>query len=164
MPESPTEKLRAWIGDMRVAMFTTIGADGTLHTRPMATQEPTSIDELWFFTSRHNLLTDEIDHLPRVGLSYADASRRRYVAVSGSAKLIRDEAKTRELWNPWIGAWFPGGPGDPDLRLIRVTAERAEYWDASAHRMALLFETAKTALGGQSHLPPTEHAAVDFPH
>jgi general stress protein 26 len=162
-PDSPLEKLRALIRDMRVAMFTTTAADGRLHARPMAMQEPSSVDELWFFTSRHNLLTEEIDHLPQIGLSYSDPARQRYVAISGSAKIIRDEAQARELWNPWISAWFPKGPRDPDLRLIRVTAERVEYWDASTHRMALLFESAKAALGGTPRLPATEHATVDLP-
>ena len=27
-------------------------------------------------------------------------------------------------------AWFPKGEDDPEIALIRVTAEKAEYWDA----------------------------------
>src|SRR4051812_30066148 len=103
LPETPAEKLKSWIGDIRIAMFTSIAADGTFHSRPMAAQEPASVDEIWFFTTGHNLLTEEIDHLPRVGLTYSDTARKRYVALSGSARIIRDEAKARDLWNPWVG-------------------------------------------------------------
>jgi len=157
-----TEKLKTLVSDIRVAMFTTVTSTGALHTRPMATQEPSSIDELWFFTSSHNLMTGEIDVLHQVALSYADPARQRYVAIAGSARVFRDEAKARAMWNPWVAAWFPAGPADPALRLICVTVEKAEYWDSSANRMALLFENAKAALGGKPHLPPTDHAAVEL--
>ena len=29
-------------------------------------------------------------------------------------------------------AWFPAGPTDPDIALVRVEAHRAEYWDSPA--------------------------------
>lgn len=151
--ETPAEKLRVWIGDMRVAMFTTLANDGGFHTRPMVTQEPNSAEEIWFFTASHNLLLGEIDSIPQVALSYADPTRKRYVAISGSARVLRDEAKAQELWNPWIGAWFPAGPSDPNLRLVCVTALRAEYWDASTHRMTLLFETPRAVNGSEVKLP-----------
>ena len=140
LPDSPAEKLKAWIRDLRVAMFTTVATDGTLHTRPMATQEPSSVDEIWFFTSSHNLLMEEIDHIHQVGLSYSDPARKRYVAISGSARILRDEAKARELWTPEVAAWFPNGPSDPELRIICVTPQKAEYWDAAMQRMSLIFE------------------------
>lgn len=162
-PHSPAEKLKAWIGDMHVAMFTTVAADGTLHSRPMTTQAPSSADEIWFFTSSHHLLITEVDHIPQVGLSYSDTARKRYVAVAGAARVIRDEAKARELWNPWVGAWFPGGPADPDLRLVCVTAQKAEYWDVATNRMTLLFETAKAALGVSPPLPAGQHEAIELP-
>lgn len=164
-PHSPVEKLKAWIGDMHVAMFTTVAADGTLHSRPMATQEPSSVAEIWFFTSSHNLLTTEIDHLPEVGLSYSDSARKRYVAVSGSARVLRDETKARALWNPWIATWFPAGPADQHLRLICVTAHKAEYWDAAAGRMALLFDTTKGALDDGSPVSSSSRQsdAIELP-
>ncbi|MEO7415054.1 MAG: pyridoxamine 5'-phosphate oxidase family protein [Opitutaceae bacterium] len=162
LPDSPAEKLKTWISDIRVAMFTTVAANGALHTRPMATQESSSIDEIWFFTSSHNLLTEEIDHIPQVGLSYSDPVRKRYVSISGSARILRDEAKARERWTPGVGAWFPKGPADPELRLICVTAQKAEYWDATVQRMSPIFERAKAALGGESHPPAGDHGTLDL--
>ena len=128
----------------------------------MAAPEPTSVDEIWFFTTSHNLLIEEIDHLAQVGLTYSDPTRKRYVCLSGSARIIRDELKARELWNPQVGAWFPAGPSDPDLRLICVTAHRAEYWDTPTRRMALFFERAKIGPGGDAHPRAAEHRTIDL--
>jgi general stress protein 26 len=37
------------IKDVRIAMMTTAEADGTMHSRPMATQEKEFDGDLWFF-------------------------------------------------------------------------------------------------------------------
>jgi general stress protein 26 len=34
----------------------------------------------------------------------------------------------RELWNTAVQAWFPDGPDDPHLCLLRVDLDEAEYW------------------------------------
>lgn len=159
--ETPAAKLLHLISGIRVAMLTTIAADGTLHTRPMASRDAPSIDELWFFTAADSAKTGEIDATHQVALSYAQPSRHRYIAVSGTARILRDEAKARELWNPWVEAWFPEGPTDPSLRLVLVTPIAAEYWDSSGHRMALLLQAVKAKLGSIPSLPPVDHASVD---
>ncbi len=43
-------KLYAMIKDIRIAMMTTIDADGMLHSRPMYAQEADEHGDLWFFT------------------------------------------------------------------------------------------------------------------
>ncbi len=48
----------------------------------------------------------------------------------GTAELVRDLDKARELWNPDLETWFPRGLDDPDLALLRVTVTRAECWDS----------------------------------
>jgi general stress protein 26 len=35
-------------------------------------------------------------------------------------------------------AWFPGGPTDPRLALLRVTVEHGEYWDAAGRVVPFL--------------------------
>jgi general stress protein 26 len=34
------------------------------------------------------------------------------------------------LWPKWVEVFFPKGIDDPDLVLLRVDIEKAEYWDA----------------------------------
>ncbi len=59
-------------------------------------------------------------------------SATTYVSVAGRARVVDDRAKARQLWSPAMQVFFPGGVDDPQLRLIHVRAESAEYWDSPA--------------------------------
>jgi general stress protein 26 len=37
-----------------------------------------------------------------------------------------------ELWNPILKAWFPKGLDDPNIILLKVSVEAAEYWDSTS--------------------------------
>jgi len=52
--------------------------------------------------------------------------------VAGRAQVVDDRAKVEELWSPAMQVFFPGGKDDPQLRLIHVRAESAEYWNSPA--------------------------------
>ena len=69
---------------------------------------------------------------PSVGLTYAKPEDNCYVAIAGTAQIVVDAKKVQDLWIPSYQAWFPGGPNDPDLALIKVSVETAEYWSAPA--------------------------------
>jgi general stress protein 26 len=54
-----------------------------------------------------------------------------FVAVSGSGRLFRDIQKAKQLWRVEQRAYYPEGPEDERLALLRVLIERAaEYWIA----------------------------------
>jgi len=126
------EKLAELIGAARVAMLTTAAADGSLRSRPMLAHRAGDGDVLWFFTRAAAAKVEEALEHPRVNVSFADPDEGRYVSLSGSATLVRDRETVRRLWGEGDRAWFPRGPEDPDLALLRVEVGRAEYWDASS--------------------------------
>ena len=132
-------RLGELIGAAGIAMLTTEEPDGTLRSRPLATLQLDSEGKLWFFTAMSSPKVAEIDRHRKVNLSYANVERQSYVSVSGRSRLLRDPQKMRELWTPWVKPWFPDGLDDPDLGLLEVTVEEAEYWDAPASRMQRLF-------------------------
>ena len=72
----------------------------------------------------------EIAELPKVNVSFADPDNQRYVSVSGVAQVVRDREKFEELWRPEFKIWFPEGKDDPEIALLRVSLEKAEYWDS----------------------------------
>jgi general stress protein 26 len=146
--QSEFEKFGELIADIRVAMVTTVEADGTLHTRPLATLSYESGDELWFFTKADSAKVDELEQDMRVSVAYADTAKNNYVAVAGTGEIVRDPGKAKELWTPFARAWFPEGLDDPDLVLLHVRMERAEYW-TSPGKAAYLFGVAKAALTGR---------------
>ena len=65
----------------------------------------------------------------RSNLSYADVGKQSFVSIPGRVRMLRDPDKARERWTQRLKAWFPSGLDDPDLGLLEVTVEQAEYWD-----------------------------------
>jgi general stress protein 26 len=155
------QKLNELIKDIRIAMLTTIDDDGSLRSRPMATQQEPSDGTLWFFTgaSSHKVL--EVQHDQRVNISYADSGHNRYVSVSGTARLNRDNAKMTELWNPAFKAWFPGGLDDPDIALLQVQVDQAEYWDSPSSTVVHLVGFVKAVATGE-HYEPGENEKINL--
>jgi general stress protein 26 len=92
---------------------------------------------LWFFTARDSSLVDELRADPRVCLAYGDNGSATYVSVSGRAAMSEDPAMTEELWNPALKAWF-ADKDDPNLQLLEITVEDAEYWDGPRNRFVRL--------------------------
>jgi hypothetical protein len=92
----------------------------------------------------------ELDQHRKVNLSYVNSDKHDYVSVSGHARLLRDPDKMKQLWTPWVEPWFPNGVGDPDLALLEVTIDEAEYWDAPASRMQRFFGLSKALASGDT--------------
>lgn len=150
------------VKDIRMAMLTTLDPEGGLRSRPMATQQKDFDGDLWFFTRASSGKVDEAQMHSEVNLSYANPNDNRYVSVSGTAQLIRDQAKNKELWNPLLKAWFPKGLEDPDLALLKVHVQRAEYWDSPSSTMVQIAGFLKAIATGKAyHAGPGEHGKVD---
>jgi general stress protein 26 len=125
------KKIGDLISEIRFAMLTTVAQDGTFDSRPMATQKKEFDGTLCFLTAHDSRTVEEIAADAHVGLMYADPDKQSYVTVKGPANVSRDKAKIHELWNPMYKAWFPGGEDDPQIRVLRVDVDQAEYWEAS---------------------------------
>jgi general stress protein 26 len=143
------QKLNELIKDIDFAMLTTIDEDGTLRSRPMVTQRSQFDGDLWFFTGASSPKVAEVMHDRHVNLSYADPKNQNYVSISGTARVVRDRKKMEELWNPAYKAWFPNGLDDPDLALLQVTAEHAEYWDSPSSAVVHALGFVKAVVTGQ---------------
>jgi general stress protein 26 len=142
------EKLRELIRDIDIAMLTTLDAEGSLRSRPMGTQKTEFDGDLWFFTSVDTGMVSEILRDNRVNVSYAASGKDKYVSVSGRALLLNDRARMEELWSPIYKAYFPDGLDDPNLRLLKIDVEKAEYWEMSGGLIATVIAFAK-GLAGQ---------------
>jgi general stress protein 26 len=159
--EQAIPELARKIEGIRFAMFTTQTADSHLRSRPMTTVEAEFDGDLWFFTSVKQELVDEVQANPQVLVAYANDDKGLWVAMTGQARVLRNEAKMKELFNPAVKAYFPDGLEDPDLRLIHVEVNRAEYWEAPHSKAVRLFNLAKAALTGQRDRQG-EHGKVEL--
>ncbi len=145
------EKVRDMIESIRIAMLTTVDEQGNLVSRPMAALQVDEDGSIWFFTQRTSPKVDQIDNNGHhVNLSFANVSDANYVSVSGTAQEVNDRAKIDELWNPQAKAWFPKGKDDPNLTLLKVHTNMAEYWDSNDSTMVRLFQQAAAAITGNT--------------
>lgn len=124
------QKLRELIKDIDIGMLTTVDEEGRLHSRPMSINgyvEPNG--DLWFFTYADSVKVKEVERVQQVNVSFSDPNKQNYVALSGTAQLVRDRAKLQELWKPELKAWFPKELDESEIALLKVSIETAEYWD-----------------------------------
>ncbi len=155
-------KLWELIQDMKIAVLVTRDKEGNLRGRPMAAVRREEFDGvLWFFTSAGSPKLQEIAHDPQVLLSYSDPRHQHYVSVRGHAERVDDRAKIKECWSEPMRAWFPKGSDDPEIALLKVTAEGAEYWDSPSSAAVYLYGYVKAALTGERP-DPGENAKISF--
>jgi general stress protein 26 len=146
-----TEKLQELIKDINIAMLTTVNSDGSLCSRPMATQKTEFNGEIWFFTSDRSGKVDEIAREQQVNVSYSNPDKHQYVSVSGRGELVCDRQKIEELWNPILNAWFPDGKEQADLALLKITVDKAEYWDSPSSAVVNLVGFVKAIATGKPY-------------
>ena len=142
------KKLGELIKDVETAMLTTMDW-GVLRSRPMATQDFDFDGDLWFFTSLETHKVEEIEKDRRVNLSYAAPDKNTYVSVTGTATIVKDRAKIDEYWSPINKAWFPEGKDDPNLVLLKVDVEQAEYWEYSSGVLVQALSLVKALVTGE---------------
>jgi general stress protein 26 len=106
------------------------------------------IDCLWFITDHRGAKEEEIKSAPEVCLAFADIGSNTYLSLTGRAEIMLDSTKARELWNDEAQAWWPKGPTDPDVRVLRVVPESAEYWDARGNSVTVALKLALARLTG----------------
>jgi general stress protein 26 len=139
--------LRKLVKGIKFAMMVTRDETGSLHSRPMTLQESEFDGDFWFFASRSRGPAPELQKSAQVNLSFAKPESSEYVSVTGRAELSQDRAKMKELWNPMYKAWFEKGLEDPDLTLIRVKVESADYWESPSSKVVQLVAFAKAIVG-----------------
>ncbi len=162
-PSESIQKLGSLIKNIKFAMLTTIDLDGSLFSRPMATQQVEFDGDLWFFTQRTSGKIRSIEKDQHVNVSFSSPEDNRYVSVSGRAQIVDNRSKMAELWNPMYKAWFPEGLEDPELALIKVQVDSAEYWDSPSNMIVRLVGFAKAMVTNNPYAVG-DHQKVQLPH
>jgi len=159
------EEARAKLGELikgiQVAQLTTVEDDGSLRSRPMGTQDIEFDGTLWFFTQIQAPKVRELRAEEHVNVTYSDIDHDRFVSVSGRAQVVQDREKIDELWKPFLKAWFPQGKDDPQIALIRVDVDHAEYWDAPNSTMVKVVGFLKAVTTGEIYAPG-ENKRIDM--
>jgi general stress protein 26 len=158
------EVLWGLIKDTRFCMLSHRHTDGTLHSHPLTTQNKDLGEDgcLYFFVSRSSEVGQRLQQDGNVNLAYANVEKDTWVSVTGTARVSEDLQKKKELFNVMAKAWFPGGVEDPNLELVEVKIEEAEYWNVKENKLLQLLKMGKAAATGTRPKGMGEHAEVHF--
>ena len=159
MTTDDTRKVAELLKGERFGFLTTITMDGRLTSRPMTLQEVEFDGDLWFFAERDSNPVEHIAASPEVNVGVGSGGT--WVSLTGDAIVVEDAAKKRELWNSAVEAWFPQGPDDGGVVLIKVQAQSAEYWDTPGGRLATAFSFVKAKVTGR-RIEGGENEKVDL--
>jgi general stress protein 26 len=149
MSTDETRKVADLMKGQRFGMLTTTDPDGTLISRPMALQEVEFDGDLWFFAARDSRKIRHLDSHAQVNVTVGSGGS--WVSLTGTGVVVTDTARKRELWNTVVEAWFPEGPDDDGVVLLKVQADSAEYWDSPGGRLATALSFAKAKLTGERY-------------
>jgi general stress protein 26 len=166
MPETRSDaeaKRKVWemIKDVEIAMMVTQDDQGRFRGRPMRAVNKEFDGVLWFFATTGSHVTGEAAGDGRVLLTYADPRAQDYVSVYGTAEVVKDPAKQKQLWSEPLRVWFPGGAEDPKVSLIKVECEGAEYWDSPSSTLVHAYGYLKAVTTGEPPHPGANDK-VDF--
>ncbi|WP_229251059.1 pyridoxamine 5'-phosphate oxidase family protein [Emticicia sp. BO119] len=156
------EDIREMVKDIQFAIICTINQKGNVHSRPMGTQGIDSDGNIWFLTAKDSEKVSEIKKNPNVCVSYADPSENTYICIMGEAEEVNDQRKINECWTPIAKAWIPKGKDDPNLTLIKVKSEEAEYWDSDSNKLVVGIKMLSTLMTGKKYENENAYGTVKF--
>ena len=154
-------ELAGKLTDIKIAMLTTITAEGKPHSRPMYTFELKDDGVIWMFIAKDSHKVTEIGSNPHVILNYSNPQNDLYVSVNGIAEVSENPAKIEELWSDRFKVWFPYGKTDPNLALLKIIPHQAEYWDSPDLLLAQIVSLVKNTLSGNAY-QEGEYKKIDF--
>lgn len=131
------KELAKSMGKIDFAMLTTRTDGGQLATRPMSNNGEVEYDGDSFYFSWDSARTiSDIAREPQVALSFQGSAGLRgkpplFVAVEGTAKIVRDKGGFAAHWSLDLERWFPGGIDTKGMVMLHVHADRIHYWDGT---------------------------------
>ena len=132
--------------EIDVCVFATRGEGGQLHARPMSNNRQVEWDgDSWFFAPSDGRLVAELRAAPEAVNAYRVEQGFGFISVSGRTSIETDSELKKRFWLEELERWFPDGPEDPNVSLIRVTAEHVDWWGEEGDGSADLREAAARA-------------------
>jgi len=139
-------QIAAIISQIDICLFATRGDAGQIHARPMSNNGQVEWDgRSWFFAPSAGRLVAELRADPSAVAAYRAEEGYSFVSVSGRATIETDAELKKEYWLPELERWFPKGPDDESVALIRLDAEHADWWTEDGDGNADLRESVTAA-------------------
>jgi general stress protein 26 len=132
------KKIKDTAEDVSICMFCTNTEGIPFETRPMGTKKVDEEGNIWFLSSDSFSKKLESMQDDKVQLIYSKPSQTHFLSVSGHAEVIKDFIKIEETWNNLAKALLPEEKRNSNLTFIRITPERARFWDTKNGKMLSL--------------------------
>lgn len=145
---SDVERVWEIMEEVSICMVTTYAA-GKLRARPMHAIPDRDAGCIWFITDNRGAKEEEIAAAPDVCVAFSDTSDNTYLSITGQAEMVRSRTTAEELWSAEMQAWWPKGPSDPTIRILRVVPEAAEYWDTRGTSITVALKLTAARITGQ---------------
>lgn len=152
------------IGDIRVGMLTTVSTTGEPYSRPMYVQQVDEKGDLWFFSSTKSIVVEQIRENSNVLITFADASKNKFLSAQATASEVFDRARMKELWTPFLKNWYKDGIDTPDIVLLKLEMQHVEYWDSPNSPVVKAVGLIKALTSDNEPYNPGRHEKVDMRH
>lgn len=138
---------RVWDLMKKIGFAMLVTRDGDrLRARPMTAYLAREDNTIYFLTDARRHKDEEIARDPNVNLSFADASKQKYVSLTGTAAISNDRAKIKQLFSTPAKAWWDSAE-NPNIRVLAFTPDDAEYWDSPGTVISYVKMAAALATG-----------------
>ncbi|PSK90363.1 pyridoxamine 5'-phosphate oxidase family protein [Taibaiella chishuiensis] len=123
-------KIKELVGQSDVCFFCTDAETGpSMGVRPMSIQQVADNGDLWLVSANDSHTNQEIAMKPAVKLYFKGSEHSGFMYLAGTAVILQDKQKIKELWKPVMKTWFTEGEDDPRISLIKVSPTTGYYWD-----------------------------------
>lgn len=143
------EEIQALVKQLNTCMFCTYDDAGELQARPMAVQQADDDGNLWFLSKKGSEKNQQLMSNNKVELLFGEG-KDKWLALHGTAVLMYDKDKIRELWTPVAKIWFTEGENDPSISVIRFRFTGGYYWDNKHGRMVAIAKMAAAFITGET--------------
>jgi len=151
---------RVWDLMKKIGFAMLVTRDGSkLRARPMAAYLDRDQNAIYFMTDVRRHKDDEIARDPSVNLAFADTGSQKYLSVTGTATVSNDRAKIRELFSIPARAFWDS-PDDPNIRVLKVTPDDAEFWESPGIVVSLVKMAASAVTGNRPDLGENRKVAI----
>lgn len=128
MKEVSLQDVAKQMRNLDFCMMITRDGRNTLHSRPMSNNGEVEYDgDSWFFSYDNSNKAKHIEQNPKTMLVF-QTDDMLFLEVYGTASIIHTKKLIEEKWLPDLERWFPEGTETPGICLIKVTAERIQFW------------------------------------
>ncbi|HQY20001.1 MAG TPA: pyridoxamine 5'-phosphate oxidase family protein [Ignavibacteria bacterium] len=142
------EKVKELAEEIDICMLCTY-ENGRMMARPMSTQKVDDEGNVWFLSDKSSDSNRQIENNNEVDLLYSK-DYYKYLALHGSAEILFDKDKIKELWKKHAEIWFTEGVDDPRISVIKFNFDDGHYWDNKNGRIVQLTKMAASLLTGKT--------------